>query len=135
MDRYLHDKAHQPALTTSNTAQSERLVNFSHKPWTTLRKIRTNLSEDKWCFFIIDNVSVLTKWQLTTDGTYILVRHFPIRSLSIGHDLPHDNAIAPCITCWGEFSVGDSFWGCPPYGNFPTLENKLEIFTAGSQVY
>ena len=122
MDRYLHDKAHQPALTTPNTAQSERLVNFSHKPWTTLRKIRANLSEDKWCFFIIDNVSVLTKWRLTTDGTYILVRHFPIRSLSIGHDLPHDNSVATGITGRCELPEGNGLGGCPADGNLSSLK-------------
>lgn len=56
--------------------------------------------------------------------TYILVGHFPIWSLSIGHHLPHDNAIAPGITCWREFSVGNSFWGCPPYRDFPTLKRN-----------
>lgn len=95
---------------------------------TTLRKRKSNLSEGKRHMY-----SSMLMWlysqngSLTITDTYILVRHFPVRSLSIGHDLPHDNAIAPCITRWGEFSVGNSFWGCPPYGNFPTLENKLEI--------
>lgn len=56
--------------------------------------------------------------------TYILVGHFPVWSLSVGHDLPHDNAIAPRITCRRELSVGNSFWGRPPYRDFSTLKRN-----------
>lgn len=102
---------------------------LSHRLWTTLRKIGSNIIEGKRYFsFSVLMCLCSQNGSLTIGGTYILVRHFPIWSLSIGHDLPHDNPIAPCIACRGEFSVGNSFWGCPPYRYFPTLENKLKIY-------
>lgn len=105
-----------------------QLLKLSHRPWATLAKIRVNLSEGKR--HISPSALMCLHSQngsVTVGGTYILVRHFPVRPLSIGHDLPHDNPVAPRVTCRGEFSVGNCFWGCPPYGDLPTLQNKLEI--------
>lgn len=59
----------------------------------------------------------------TTYDTYILIGHVPIRPLTIGHHLPHDNAIAPDITGGGELAILDSFRGSPTNGDFAALEN------------
>ena len=64
---------------------------------------------------------------LTTDGTYVLVRHFPIRSLSIGHDLPHDNPVAPGITGRGELPEGNGLGGCPADGNLSSLKTEDKV--------
>lgn len=81
---------------------------------TTLRKIRANLEEDKWCFFINDNVSALTKWRFNCGWHYALVRHF--NKVSLHRTWP------PTWQCHSsmhhlsrEFSVGNSFLGCPRF--------------------
>ena len=61
---------------------------------------------------------------LTTSKTYILIGHVPVRPLTIGHHLPHDNAIAPDITGRGELAILDSFRGSPTDGDFAALESS-----------
>lgn len=58
--------------------------------------------------------------------TYILIGHIPVRPLAIGHHLPHDYSIAPYITGRCEFSVLNCLRCCPPYWDFPTLQEKTE---------
>lgn len=54
-------------------------------------------------------------------NTYILIGHVPVRPLSVGHDFPHDNPIAPHITGRGEFPVLDGFWCSPSDRDLPSL--------------
>jgi hypothetical protein len=60
------------------------------------------------------------------DYTYVLIGHVPVRSLSIGHDFPHDDAIAPDITGGCELPVLDCFRGCPSDRNLPSLRNTTQ---------
>lgn len=53
---------------------------------------------------------------------YILVCHFPVRSLAVGHHFPHHNAIAPNIAGRCEFAEGNRFGCRPSDGNLPSLE-------------
>lgn len=55
---------------------------------------------------------------------YILVRHFPVRPLAIGHHLPHYNAVAPDVTGRCEFAEGNCFRRCPSNGDLPSLNVK-----------
>lgn len=55
---------------------------------------------------------------------YILVCHFPVRPLAVGHHLPHHNAVAPDIAGRCEFAEGDCFRCCPSDGDLPSLEGK-----------
>lgn len=61
---------------------------------------------------------------LTTSKTYILIGHVPVRPLTVGHHLPHDNAIAPDITGGGELAVLDGFRGSPADGDFAALRSR-----------
>lgn len=63
----------------------------------------------------------------TISQTYILIGHVPVRSLTIGHHFPHDNAIAPDITGGGELAILDSFRGSPTDGNFAALESSQGV--------
>lgn len=54
-------------------------------------------------------------------NTYILIGHVPVRPLSIGHDFPHDDSVAPHITSRGELPVLDSFRCSPSDRNLPSL--------------
>lgn len=55
---------------------------------------------------------------------YILVCHFPVRPLAVGHHLPHHNAVAPDVAGRCEFAEGDRFGCCPSDGDLPSLEGK-----------
>lgn len=55
------------------------------------------------------------------DSVYLMIAHVPVGPLSKSHHLPHDYAKAPNITGRGELPVSNSFWSCPPNGNFSTL--------------
>lgn len=66
---------------------------------------------------------------LTTSKTYILVGHVPVRPLTIGHHLPHDNAVTPDITGRGELAILDSFGGSPTDGDFAALESSQTAVT------
>lgn len=57
---------------------------------------------------------------------YILVCHFPVRSLAVGHHFPHHNAIAPNIAGWCELAEGNRFGCRPSDGNLPSLEWKVK---------
>lgn len=57
-------------------------------------------------------------------STYILIGHVPVRPLSIGHDFPHDDPVAPHITSRGELPVLDSFWCSPSDRNLPSLRTQ-----------
>lgn len=59
--------------------------------------------------------------------SYILIAHVPVWSLSIGHDLPHDDAVAPYITGRGELPVLDGLWSGPPDGNLSTLRKNVHL--------
>ena len=59
--------------------------------------------------------------------THILIGHVPVRPFPIGHDLPHDNAITPHITCGGEFTILDGFWRGPSDGYFATLFSEMQV--------
>lgn len=59
--------------------------------------------------------------------THVLVGHVPIRSFPIGHDLPHDNAVTPHVTCRGEFTILYGFWRSPSHGNLPSLFSKMHV--------
>ena len=59
--------------------------------------------------------------QLELEDTHVLVAHVPVRPLSVGHHLPHDDAVAPHVTGGGEFPKGDGFWCRPPDGDLPPL--------------
>lgn len=56
--------------------------------------------------------------------TYILIGHLPVGSLSIRHNFPHYNSVAPDITGRGEFSKSYCFWGSPSDWNFASLKLK-----------
>lgn len=55
---------------------------------------------------------------------YILVCHFPVRSLAVGHHLPHHDAVAPDIAGRREFPEGDCLRCRPSDGDLPSLERK-----------
>jgi len=55
---------------------------------------------------------------------YILVCHFPVRPLAVGHHLPHHNAVAPHIAGRREFAEGDRFGCCPSDGDLSSLDRK-----------
>ncbi len=57
----------------------------------------------------------------THTHTYILVAHIPVGSLSIGHDLPHDNAEAPDIRGRGEAVVLDGLRSGPQHHTLPSV--------------
>lgn len=59
-----------------------------------------------------------------TSKTYILIGHVPVRPLTIGHHLPHDNAIAPDIAGGGELAVLDGFRSSPADGDFAALGSR-----------
>lgn len=62
--------------------------------------------------------------------THILVVHVPVRPLSVGHHLPHDNAVAPAVAGRSELPVLDGLWSCPPNGNLSSLEiEELKMTT------
>lgn len=56
--------------------------------------------------------------------SYILIAHVPVWSFSIGHDLPHDDAITPHIAGRGKLSVLDRLRRGPSDGNLPSLQIK-----------
>lgn len=55
---------------------------------------------------------------------YILVCHFPVRPLAVGHHLPHYNAVAPDVAGRCELAEGNRFRGCPSDGDLPSLNGK-----------
>lgn len=57
-------------------------------------------------------------------NTYVLIGHVPVRPLSVGHDFPHDDPIAPHITSRGELPVLDSFGCSPSDRNLPSLRTQ-----------
>lgn len=59
--------------------------------------------------------------------THVLVGHIPIRPLAVGHDLPHDNAVTPHVTCRGEFPILYGFGRSPSDGDFATLYSKIQV--------
>lgn len=59
-----------------------------------------------------------------TTITHILVGHLPVGSLPIGHHLPEDNPVAPGVTGWCEFPIGNGFWRRPSDGNLAPLGAK-----------
>lgn len=67
--------------------------------------------------------SKLKEWKR---HTYILVRHLPVGSLPVRHDLPHHDPIAPDITSRGKLSESYSFWGSPSDWNFASLKLKKD---------
>lgn len=54
-------------------------------------------------------------------SAYILIAHVPVRPLAVRHHFPHDNAVAPHITGWGELPVGNRLGSRPANGDFPSL--------------
>ena len=63
----------------------------------------------------------MTIYQL---NTYILISHVPVRPLSVRHDFPHDDPVAPHITGRGELPVLDSFGGSPSDRDLPSLQTQ-----------
>lgn len=57
-----------------------------------------------------------------------MIGHLPIWSLSIGHHLPENNPITPCITGWCKFPVSNGFWRCPSDWNLSPLWAKQIIY-------
>lgn len=53
--------------------------------------------------------------------TYVLIGHVPVRPLSVRHDFPHDDPVAPHITSRGELPVLDCFGRSPSDRNLPSL--------------
>lgn len=53
--------------------------------------------------------------------TYILVAHVPVGSLSVGHDLPHDDAEAPDVRGRGEAVVLDGLGSGPQHHALPSV--------------
>lgn len=66
--------------------------------------------------------------------TYILVGHVPVGPLSKWHHFPHNNAVAPHITGWGELSVSDGLWCSPPHWDLPTLRKEKGTNGAESEM-
>lgn len=69
----------------------------------------------------------MTKGKL---NTYILIGHVPVRPLSVGHDFPHDDPVAPHITSRGELPVLDSFGCSPSDRNLPSLRTQRATTSA-----
>lgn len=63
--------------------------------------------------------------------SYILIAHVPVWSLSIGHDLPHDDTVAPHVTGRGELPVLDGLWRGPSDGNLPSLRINVHLADVG----
>lgn len=53
--------------------------------------------------------------------TYVLVAHVPVGSLSVGHDLPHDDAEAPDVRGGGEAVVLDGLGSGPQHHALPAV--------------
>lgn len=51
----------------------------------------------------------------------VLIGPVPVRSLTVGHDLPTDDTETPDIAGGCEFAESNSFWSRPPDGNFASL--------------
>lgn len=66
----------------------------------------------------------MTSYQVVT---HVLIGHIPVGSFPIGHDLPHDNAITPHVTCRGEFTILYGFWCGPSDRYFATLFSKIQV--------
>ena len=52
--------------------------------------------------------------------THILVVHVPVRPLSVGNHLPHDDSVTPHVAGRGELPVGDALWSRPSDGDLPS---------------
>lgn len=57
----------------------------------------------------------------THTHTYILVAHVPVGPLSVGHDLPHDDAEAPDVRGRGEAVVLDGLRSGPQHHALPSV--------------
>lgn len=62
----------------------------------------------------------------STVVTYVLVAHVPVGSLSVGHDLPHDDAEAPDVGGRGEAVVLDGLGCGPQHHALPSVLSEEE---------
>lgn len=53
-----------------------------------------------------------------------MIGHVPVRPLSVRHDFPHDDPVAPHITSRGELPVLDRFGRSPSDRNLPSLRTQ-----------
>ena len=59
-----------------------------------------------------------------------MIGHVPVRPLSVGHDFPHDDPVAPHITSRGELPVLDSFRCGPSDRDLPALQTQKSTASA-----
>lgn len=76
------------------------------------------------------NWTAILKITIGKLNTYILIGHIPVRPLSVGHDFPHDDPVAPHITSRGELPVLDSFGCSPSDRNLPSLRTQRATASA-----
>ena len=67
--------------------------------------------------FVLGKHTIILKFRkrLKTDLVSYLIGPVPIWTLSVGHNLPHDNAETPDIGSGSEFSECDGFRCCPSH--------------------
>lgn len=65
---------------------------------------------------------------LQSRPTHILIGHLPVGSLPVGHDFPHDDAVAPRVTGGGELPVGDGLRCGPPNRDLTALDTQTHTY-------
>lgn len=86
--------------------------------WLSFNKIQAGhgfIDRGRWKREWRDKKREMESTLLSHTHTYILVAHVPVGSLSIGHDLPHDDAEAPDIWGRGEAVVLDGLRSGPQH--------------------
>lgn len=53
--------------------------------------------------------------------SYVLIRHLPVGSITVGEHLPHQDPVTPDIAGGGECALCDRFWSGPSDRYQPAL--------------